>query len=221
MILSILLTSYNRPALVRRTLESLIRQTCDRWRCYVLDDDSNMETWGVYQEFEDPRIEIIAHDTAEEVRRTTTRYSVLINEMLPELKEGVVGYLCDNVEYHPRLVELVLYWFWRNPQHYAGYVEHMRDVWTVDGSKRLGTAAEFGHWNALPPVNGPIRTPDGWLDHSQVFHRLPADLAWNEDFAVVKRGDGDFFTRLVEKHGPIQPIYAHEFLTIEHLPEGK
>jgi glycosyltransferase involved in cell wall biosynthesis len=219
----VILTSYNRPALLQRTLASLKAQTAPDWKCYLQDDNSNRETMKVIRDAceADPRFIVGKHKTSDRERETTTRYSVLINEILPTLEEGIVGYLCDNVEYDPELVERVLAWFAQRPDHYAGYVLHARDVWSTDGTQRLGAASDFGHWNILPPLQGPVEAPAGWLDHSQVFHRLPCAVAWNESRDVLTRGDGDFFTRLVAAHGPIFPIDGEHILTTEHLLEGR
>lgn len=217
----IILTSYNRPALLRRALQSLIDQTCKDWVCYLQDDGSGGEVAAVIRSFRDPRIIVREHATTETERQTSTRYSVLINEIMPTLREGVVGYLCDNVEYHPKLVEKVSEWF-ANTKHFAGYVYHMRDVYSANGLMRRGMASDFGHWDLLPPIpdEGPVHAPAGMLDHSQVFHRLPCGVLWNESPAVKACGDGDFFTRLAEAHGPILSI-SNIVLTLEHLLEGR
>jgi spore maturation protein CgeD len=216
--LTILLTSYNRPNFIRRTLDSLLAQTNPNWRCIVLDDNSNRETLKVIQEYKDPRFELRKHKTTEEQREATVRYSVLINETLPELTDGVVGYLCDNVEYYPELVDTVLKWFDANPDCFMGYVLHRRDVWAMNGTAILGTALQYGHWDYTPPREIPITDPLGNLDHSQVFHRLPVDLRWTEDIQYVKFGDGNFFTGLVwHRHEPITPILLGKVLTLEHL----
>jgi glycosyltransferase involved in cell wall biosynthesis len=217
--LNIILTSYNRPILVERALNSLFQQSNPNWECWIQDDDSNQETLEVLEFFalNEPRIHLVEHETLD---RSGTRYSILINEVLPNLKEGIVGYLCDNVQYGPELVESVLQFFKMHPYKFAGYVQHRRDVYKDDGSERVGSAGDFGHWDILPPVAGPIWTPDGWLDHSQVFHRLPSSVRWNESPEVKARGDGDFFSRLVLANGPIYPI-GEQVLTYEHLLESK
>lgn len=219
--LNIILTSYNRPALLRRTLDSLYCQTSQDFRVYLQDDGSNKQTRRVIDEYKDAfALTICNHAPSIDDRAGTTRYSVLINEILPTLTAGVVGYLCDNVEYHPYLVEVVLAWFERNPNRFSGYVTHRRDVFSADGRQRVGAAGDFGHWDELPPVPGPIHSPDGLLDHSQVFHRLPIDLRWSEDPTHKARGDGEFFTRLAAEYGPIYQIHQTR-MTTEHLLEDR
>lgn len=218
--LNIILTSYNRPRFLQRTLESLLAQTDERWRCVVKDDGSDGETLDVLAEYGsmgETRLSIILEGEPED-RQANARYAVLINQELPHLTTGIVGYLCDNVEYAPDLVGIVLAWFDEHPMLYAGYVTQARDAWTSDGARRLGPASALGHWDLLPPGPGvPIVNAMGVLDHSQVFHRLPTALRWEESRAAVSQGDGIFYNRLIAEHGPIYPIAAGTVLTTEHL----
>lgn len=222
--LTIILTSYNRPHLLRRTLESLLGQNDPDWRCLLVDDGSGQATLDVIQELaRDPRFDRHYRRHVGEAERTkTTRFSVLLNEKLAELHEGVVGYLCDNVEYEFDLTETVNAWFHFHPDAFAGYVPHKRDMWLAegrDGIQRLGDADEFGHWKITPPKLlcqlGPGQA-DGRLDHAQVFHRLPTSVRWPEEPEHRHHADGLFFERLVRTHGPIHRITA-QLLTYEHL----
>lgn len=218
--LNIILTSFDRPKFIARTLDSLLAQTDDRWRCTVVDDGSGAETLDVlthYGSLGEERVNIILEGEPDD-REAASRYAVLINQELPRLTDGLVGYLCDNVEYDEELVATVLDWFETRPGVFGGYVTHQRDVWKRDGSTRLGTAAQFGHWDITPPEPGiAIANAMGLLDHSQVFHRLPCAVRWDESRESVARGDGVFFNRLISKHGPLLAIAPGRPLTFEHL----
>lgn len=216
--LTIILTSYNRPFFVQKAIESVLGQIDDEWRLIIQDDGSERDTVDLLRAYaeSDKRIELRTRTVAESTRQSMTRYSVLINEVLDELDEGIVGYMCDNVEYHPDLTKTVNRYFARNPEQFAGYALHGRDVWTPSGFYR-GTAAQFGHWNRTPPVEQSIVSPLGKLDHSQVFHRLPTPCRWEESSKAIKAGDGVFFERLVKEHGPIVPMRPGLVLTQEHL----
>lgn len=218
--LNIILTSYNRPRFIVRTIDSLLDQTDDRWQCTVIDDGSNTETLDVltrYGSLGEPRLNIILEGEPDD-RQASSRYAMLINQELPRLTTGIVGYLCDNVEYDVNLVATVLDWFDAHPDTFGGYVTHLRDVWRKDGSERLGTAEQFGHWNVTPPAPGAaIVDALGLLDHSQVFHRLPCEARWDESRETITRGDGVFFNRLIGQHGPLLAIAPGQPLTFEHL----
>ncbi len=42
--ISIILTSYNKPDLVKQAIESVLHQTYSNWELFVMDDHSNEET---------------------------------------------------------------------------------------------------------------------------------------------------------------------------------
>jgi spore maturation protein CgeD len=200
--LSIILTSYNRPLFVKRAIESILAQTSPLWRLVIQDDGSDAETVGIVMSYAQKNGRITASTRLVEPseRAAVTRYSMLINEVLPDVDTPLVGYMCDNVEYHPDMAANVISAFEQQPQMFAGYVLHRRDMWAVDGSKRLG----YGD-------------AAGVLDHSQVFHRLPTPCRWSEDIANVKKGDAVFFNQLIAQHGHIFPIRTDKVLSMEHL----
>jgi len=216
--ISIILTSYNRPLFVERAIQSVMAQTCPDWRLLILDDGSNGETLEVLHQFYDERITLKTRRVASHERYASSRYALLINEALPKVTTPLVGYMCDNVEYASGMVEAVTRFFADNPAVFAGYVQHERDMWTEDGARRLGKASDFGHWDMTPPVYDAVyHNAMGMLDHSQVFHRLPVSVTWEQDISAVKNGDGVFFNRMIKAHGPIYPIRAGNILSKEHL----
>jgi spore maturation protein CgeD len=218
--LSIILTSYNRPLFVKRAIESILAQTSPLWRLVIQDDGSDAETVGIVMSYAQKNGRITASTRLVEPseRAAVTRYSMLINEVLPDVDTPLVGYMCDNVEYHPDMAANVISAFEQQPQMFAGYVLHRRDMWAVDGSKRLGDASDFGHWDQTPPYPGYYYgDAAGVLDHSQVFHRLPTACRWSEDIANVKKGDAVFFNQLIAHHGHIWPIRTDKVLSMEHL----
>lgn len=215
--LTIILTSYNRPRFVERAIRSVINQSSPLWRLIIQDDGSNLETLQTIHQFMDKRISVFSRTISPETRQATSRYATLINQTYGAIKTPYVGYMCDNVEYHPDMVTTVTSFFHGHPDVWSGYVLHNRDMWTADGDKRLGNASDFAHWDATPPEVRPITNPFGLLDHSQVFHRMPISARWEESRDTVKCGDGVFFTRLVAEHGPIMPIEPDKVLSYEHL----
>lgn len=218
--LNIILTSYNRPRLLQMAIDGLEAQTDDRWHCFLQDDNSNESVQRILDGLEEAHFTVGTHDTTEHDRKDSTRYSVLINEILPGLEDGIACTMCDNVTYEPDLVKTVLTWFEAHPEAQSAYVPQTRDMYHLDGEdagEYMGWANEFGHWLLVPPQTGrPITTPYGILDHSQVMHRLPVEVKWSEDIAHVSDGDADFYIRLIEKRGPIECITT-KTLSCEHL----
>ena len=216
MTLTIILTSYDRPPFVVRAVESMLAQTNPNWRLIIQDDGSGMGTVGKLRRYAHADHRITLHEHVVTNRREVTRYAVLINEALAWVESEFVGYMCDNVEYKPEMVDSVLAYFAANPDAGAGYIYHERD-WYATSGKRLGRASDIDHWDYTPPVVRDIHEPMGMLDHSQVFHRLPIAARWDEDMAAVKCGDGLFFQKLVLERGAIRPIRPGKVLSVEHL----
>ena len=214
--LTIILTSWNRPKFVVRAVESVLAQTNPNWRLIIQDDGSGMGTVGKLRRYADSDSRITLHEHTVTNRDKVTRYAVLINEAYQWVNGGLVGYMCDNVEYKPEMVDSVLAYFAENPDTGAGYVYHERDYWSVSGH-RIGRASDVGHWDYTPPVVRDIHEPMGMLDHSQVFHRWPIQARWDEDRAAVKCGDGLFFQKLILETGAIKPIRPGKVLSLEHL----
>jgi len=218
--LTVILTSYNRSRLVQKAVRSVLAQTDPNWRLIIQDDGSGMSTLGPLGSLADAdhRITLREHPNVKN-RLQVTRYAVLINEALPLVRSELVAYMCDNVEFNPAYVATVRDYFNQHPDTFAGYVYHERDMVNFMSGKRLGKASDFGHWDFTPPGTtfGAITAPRGLLDHSQVIHRLPTAVRWEEDISALKCGDGVFFERLIAAHGPIHPIAPGVVLSKEHL----
>ena len=222
--LNIILTSYNRPFFLKRAVESVMAQTSGDWRLFVLDDGSDNEEVNEYLDsLNDKRIEVRHFYPTDEERAASSRYAVLINSVLPALDKGIVGYLCDNVEYDQNLVRSVLDWstqFEYNNRQGIGYAVQKRDVYDRYGNY-LAPAAQFGHWPTMPLESDSMISLEypyvrGRLDHSQVFHTLPCRVLWNEGIDTVKYGDADFYTRLGEAWQTEYRLIPGAY-TLEHI----
>lgn len=215
--LTIILTSYNRPHFVRRAIQSVLDQTDPNWRLLIQEDGSDIETMQAVYSFNDGRISVTQHETADDERKKSSRYAVLINQAYMLVHTPLIMYMCDNVEYAPDMVASVNRYFGCNPDVWSGYILQTRDVWNTAGTERLGAAQSYGHWPEMPPNEMPITQPQGVLDHSQVVHRLPVSARWEESIDTVKFGDAVFFERLVAEHGAIRPIRPGRILSYEHI----
>ncbi|PES65565.1 CgeD protein [Bacillus cereus] len=109
---SIILTSYNKPALVGKAIESVLRQTVDEWELFIMDDHSNEETVNVIKQYlDDPRITYINSFIEDEERYKKTRYAVLINKAIPLTKGTYISYLTDDTVYVPKRLEEMVFVF--------------------------------------------------------------------------------------------------------------
>ena len=55
-LVSIILPTYNRAGLISAALDSLLRQTYQKWECIIIDDGSTDDTVDVLKTYDDPRI---------------------------------------------------------------------------------------------------------------------------------------------------------------------
>jgi len=214
-----LLTAYNRPVLLGKAIKSIADQTHLDWNCILMDDGSGVDNLELYKRIVDPRFTVLYYNATQEMRDTTARYAVNINKHLPGLSSGLVCYMTDNTEYDRHLFSIASKWF-ENNHTFAGYAISQRDCYTAAG-EYLGISQKYGHWANMPPLNfihtfGAALSPRRFLDHSQVCHRLPVGVAWDE--SAKPDGDAVFFERLISQHGAICPMYHMPLLT-EHIVE--
>ncbi|MCJ7841366.1 glycosyltransferase [Lederbergia sp. NSJ-179] len=108
---SIILTSYNKPQLLAKAIESVQQQTMYEWELWIMDDHSNEETVQTIQQYvDDPRIMYRNSLVEQKERYQTTRYASLINEAIPLTKGNYLTYLTDDTVYMPtRLSEMVAF----------------------------------------------------------------------------------------------------------------
>ena len=59
---SVVIPVFNRPAAVRRAIESVLAQTCQDFEIIVVDDGSTDETPAVVAGLADPRMTLIQHE---------------------------------------------------------------------------------------------------------------------------------------------------------------
>lgn len=174
---AILLTTYNRKALVQDAIRSVLEQDCDRWRLYILDDGSNNETraaitlacgqtaWcfvdevagGIVVQSEDGRIVWWrGPDRPMAERKSRISYSRSINIALNYLlqNERYVCYLCDDDQYYPESIRVR-----------AEFLDTHPNVHVVYGRSRSVQYARggFNKWDsAAPPKAGRFYPrPDG------------------------------------------------------------
>lgn len=184
---SVLLTSYNRAAMLREAIGSVRAQTFQDFELIILDDNSAPGSgvpevlagyWG------QPGIRIYKSGVADHERKLRTRYAVNINTGLTIARGAYITYLCDDDLYLPRRLEVMV----------ARLDEGDCDV--VYGWQRLD---EDGRQKALRPAERVLDRAACVVDHSSVMHTAAAARAvggWDEDPFYWRQGDAAFFQRL-------------------------
>lgn len=206
---SVILTSYNRPRLVQEAIRSVQAQTYPDWELVIVDDHSNDETQAVLAEAvrTDPsRLTLIQTGVRPEDRPRTARYATCINLAIPLLKGQLVSYLTDDDIYYPDRLERMVGIFRERP-----------DVYVVYGQQRLvelhpdGSVREIG----IRPCYGITRSPMGRIDHNSVMHRRSCfDVvgSWDDSPQHWLHADAAFFAKLA-RHWDFYPV---DHVTEEH-----
>jgi len=101
------------------------------------------------------------------------------------------------------------------PTKYERMVEALADHGAVYCSQRYGYD---GAWTGVRTADREQGSPFCVVDHTQVAHRR-SDDRWPTDLKWMPNSDGEFFRRLVDRFGPLHPIYDILDLTMQ-MPDG-
>lgn len=193
---SVLLTSYNRPAMLAEAIESVLAQTYTDFELLILDDNSTDHTVaGVLLSYWDhPQVKIYKSNVQPEDRRARVRYAAQINTGLKIAEGEYITYLCDDDLYLPHRLERM--------------AERLDkgDCTVVYGSQRLLTdGVETGTRVAASVLTHPACM----VDHSSVMHTARAAIdagGWDDSPAHWTQADAVFWTRLAEAGHLFHPI---------------
>lgn len=125
MMLSITVCAYNRPKLLERCLNSIARQSDNRWQIFITNDNSpNPEVERVGISFVKQYGGGYANSNiSDEERLKHCRSAVCINAMMQYLEGDIWWHIADDMELaHARAVGNVLDFFESNPQVRMGYM---------------------------------------------------------------------------------------------------
>ena len=103
---SIIMPTWNRSEIIRRSIQSVVDQYFDRWELLVIDDGSSDDTEAVVKSFEDPRISYhrIEHQGV----------SVARNFGMKVAKNEIFAYLDSDNEWHPLYLKVLISQMLRN-----------------------------------------------------------------------------------------------------------
>lgn len=148
---AVIVTSYNRPALVRDCLESIREQRDPDWICYVMDDGSNAATCESIRKTTegDARFRCVrGRQLPDDERRASLRYSRTINIALTQAIADGARYacaVCDDDYLYPEAVG-----------SRADYLDAHSEAHVVYG--RLRAIPSAGTWGRLAMRPKPGRT---------------------------------------------------------------
>jgi spore maturation protein CgeD len=232
-VVSIIMTSYNKPDTVGEAIQSVLDQTYTNWELFIMDDASNTKTQKVIQPYlKDPRIHFYNSHVKNEDRYKKTRYAVLINEALPLTQGEYLSYLTDDNLYLPNRLEVMVDYFRKHPD--------VDIVYSAQRVKNIDTELDIVS-ESIRKTRGVLAKASNLVDHCSVMHtRSIAEKVyktygsyWDEDAKYWHNGDAAFWKRLNEWQ-PFYPIdkildvclkneVSFQNLNIylpDHLPDG-
>jgi spore maturation protein CgeD len=202
---SVILTSYNKPQLVGKAIESVLQQTMDNFELFIMDDNSNTETQNVIRSYlYDSRIRFFCSNIPNEERYKKTRYAVLINQALTMSTGEYITYLTDDDIYHSRRLEIMHNFLDQHPSIQVVYtaqkiIELDRDFLEVNSQIR--------------DIEGVLYNASEKVDHCSIMHRQGIlqrihekyGSYWDEDRKNWGFGDAVFWKRM-NTFSPFYPI---------------
>jgi len=193
---AVILTSYNRPTMVQKSINSVLNQKWGDFTLYIMDDNSDESVKQVLKGFlKDKRVKLFFSDVKNEDRLKTCRYAVLINQALKMGSEQFVTYLTDDCGMYPNKLYDMVYWF----DHHLNLNFCYGDQHIIQNGRIIGTRGNCGI----------VASPGGILDHNQIMFRrriLEKVGYWSEDTSHIGDKDAVWFIEAVRKGFRFYPV---------------
>ena len=183
---SCILTSFNRPRMIRQALKSLKDQTLQDFELIVMDDSSIFDVRPVVEEFGFKDVQVFHTDVTPQRRASENRCGININRGLELAKGDFVCFLCDDDYFYPG-------WFATS----TAFIERHGVGMQVCYGRLIFSASQ----DMVFPTGGvsiwpghPVTNPFAVLDHNQVMHRrFDPPFKWPETMDVLGIPDGTYF----------------------------
>jgi glycosyltransferase involved in cell wall biosynthesis len=185
---SVLLTSYNRPAYLRQAVESVFAQTMTDWELIILDDSSSNPLVAEYLAgvWHHPQVVIYKARISEDERAAKCRYAVQCNMGLHLHTGRHVTYLCDDDWYAPERLEVM-----------SGMLDADPGLGVVYAKQ--GVTDEAGNLRWIRVFEPVVTDAYCRVDHSSVMHTAEAGKkagGWDDSPEHWRIGDAVFWRRL-------------------------
>lgn len=195
MMVTCILTSYNRPNFIRQALKSIEQQTHQDYELLVMDESTIFDIHEVVKEFKLRSVWIHHAEVSPEERKTTNRLSIQINLALARALGALVCYLADDDYLFPD-------WFEEGSKYFAQHQNILQGFGSLhySGSPHM----DYSQTSGIRFFDKPISDPVGKLDHNQVMHRR-RNVLWPATPDTMREPDGHFFKELA-KASPFYPM---------------
>lgn len=213
---SIIMTSYNKPGYITKSIQSMLDQTFTDFELFLMDDNSNSATITAIEPFlTDTRIKFYQSDVQTMNERVEkVRYAVLINEALQKASGDYISYATDDNCYRKDRLEKMVNYLELHPGvmivYSASLVHYLNE-------KNEITKEQLRPARKIVPV-APCQ-----IDHCSVMHRsaiLPViqekfGSYWDENPEFYRIGDARFFWRLNQfwDFYPVDEVLDDNYIT--------
>jgi spore maturation protein CgeD len=202
-IVSVILTSYNKPKTIGIAIESVIHQTFKNWELFIMDDNSNQETVQIIKRYlNDSRIHYFNSMIQDSERYKTTRYASLINEAIPKTRGKYITYLTDDNIFLPERLKMMVKVLNQNPNIEIVYSQQLVRWLNEKGRVERETVRK---------TYGILTNAAGIVDHCSIMHtrKIANEIFqeygsyWDDNPDYWYNGDAAFWNRLCR----FQPFY--------------
>lgn len=189
---SVILSSYNRPTLIQKAIESVLSQTTQDFEAIIADDGSSAETLDVIRKLihGDSRIQLLTTEgrTVKNHDHVVNRSIDRINEALSLSSGEILHYLCDDDLY--------------DVQRFAAFDALFQDPNVIVGYGRLNYIDCHGAPTHETRYFEKVEDPFCKLDHNQFAHRR-STLAFIPRWEYAEHphyfGDGQYMRALSKR----------------------
>jgi len=200
---TIILTSYNRPKMVKESIESALSQTYENFELIILDDNSNQETLDAIAEYKDPRIIFRNSHIKEKDRYKEVPYARQINVGLKMAKGELISYLTDDDLYLAERLEKMV-----------NFLESHQHVRVCYGRQKIEVIGDRSKFYSLPndevrQIDKILTHPGQKIDHCSVMHyKSCVDKVGNWDTKLdtevglerMRMADAYYWEKLAKKY---------------------
>jgi spore maturation protein CgeD len=205
-----ILTSHNRPRMVRDALRSVAGQTHTDYELLVFDDSTLLDIYKAVSEFKFTEVRVFHNQIGAEARALTCRLGINCNAGLAKAKGDLVCFLCDDDFYYPGWFAAAAKFFTENPDTDAGFGR----LWYLDAQE-----ARFPDPDSARGIwfDSAVIQPYAVLDHNQVIHRrFDPPFRWPEDAERRRAPDAHYFQSVALSGRPFHPIPADAVVKRRH-----
>lgn len=207
-LVSVVLTSYNKPVYLKRAIESVLSQTYKNFELIIADDNSPSEdVFKVISNYVNLNNVIFFNSLVkDEDRLKTARYATQINTAVRQYSSGkYICYLADDDFYYPEMIEKLLESAEKHSYDVCFCAQHVVDSdGNIDGGGKDGKGVRFFY--------EPLSRGADKLDHNQVMTTRAAFDAvggWNDESWCWSGADANFYDRLENLGYTFYPIDYH------------